>query len=102
MLPVCEILKIKPYKFATKNKEWEQAWTEVAINVTKYLETDYAVSQKSARDRFNLELVEVTERELERVTESNVSNEKETEEKNNEKDINYEEIVRWRSLETVG
>ena len=70
--------------------------------MTKYLETDYAVSQKSARHRFNLELVEVTERELECMTESNVSNEKETEEKNNEKDRNNGEVVRWRSLETIG
>ena len=44
----------------------------------------------------------MTERELECVTESNVSNEKETEEKNNEKDRNNGEVVRWRSLETIG
>ena len=101
-LPVCEILKIKHYQFTTKSKEWGQAWTEVARNVTKDLETDYAVSQKSARDRFNLELDEALDPLLDRVTESNFSHEKATEKKNDEKDRNKGEELRWRSLETFG
>ena len=93
--------------------------------MTKALETDYAVSQRSARDRFNLlcekhkakqqnELKatrispEITELEkalddlLERVAESNVSHEKATEEKktNDVKEKSTGEDIRQRSLET--
>ena len=45
---------IEPDQFTLKSKEQVQAWTEVARNVTKALEVDYVVSQRSARDRFNL------------------------------------------------
>ena len=51
---VREILVIQPYQFISKSKERWQGWTEVARNVTNALETDYVVSQRSARDRFNL------------------------------------------------
>ena len=51
---VREIKMIEPYQFTPKDKERGQAWTEVAKNVTKPFETDYVVSQRSARDRFNL------------------------------------------------
>ena len=51
---VREILVIEPDQSTPKSKEQVQAWTEVARNVTKALEVGYAVSQRSARDRFNL------------------------------------------------
>ena len=53
---VHEILVFEPYQFTPKCKERWQGWTEVARNVTKALETDYVVSQRSARDRFSNEM----------------------------------------------
>ena len=101
-LLVCEILVFESDQFTLKSKEQGQAWIEVARNVTN--ETDYVVSQRSAKDRFNLlcekhkakqrnELKateispEITELDkalddlLERVAESNVSHEIATQEK---------------------
>ena len=123
-LLVREILVIEPYRFTPKSKERGQAWTEVARNVTKALETDYVVFQRSARDRFNLlrekhkakqrnelkatgispeinELDKALDDLLERVA-SNVSHEKVTEEKktNDVKEKSTGEEVRRRSLET--
>ena len=44
-LLVREILVIEPHQLTPKSKEWDQAWTELARNVIKALETDYVVSQ---------------------------------------------------------
>ena len=93
--------------------------------MTKALETDHVVSQRSARDRFNLlcekhkakqqnelkatgispeiiELHKALDNLLERVTESNLSHEKATEEKktNDVKEKSTGEEVRQRSLKT--
>ena len=44
-LLVREILVIEPHQLTPKSKEWDQAWTELARNVIKALETDYVVFQ---------------------------------------------------------
>ena len=45
-----EILVIKHYQFTPKSKEWWQAWTEVARNVTKALGADYVDSYIDSAD----------------------------------------------------
>ena len=125
-LLVREILVVEPYQYPTKSKERGNAWTAIATNLQQMLEPGSQVSQRSARDRFNLLVTkhktkqrvevaaasgispEVTELDLalddilERVAEASAAQEQVAEEKKyiDQLDKQNAEELRQRSLET--